>query len=167
LEQHGVPGPLGRPSVGAIDQQPAYAHVAHFGEGDLLRTVGHGKPDQNQDLMTSQAAITAGIGRYSLPPRIAPVVSGSDSVPATGAPIGSGATQFPAQSFVPFTVPTGRHSLDCFGLAFFRTASRGVCSSCIHPVALAATCDHSAHIQPHGNKLCHTAFKFQRDLFAE
>ena len=46
-------------------------------------------------------------------------------------------------------------------------ASRGVCSSCIHPVALVATCDHSAYIQPHGNKLCHTAFKFQRDLFAE
>jgi hypothetical protein len=46
-------------------------------------------------------------------------------------------------------------------------ASRGVCSSCIHPVALAATCDHSAHIQLRGNKLGHTAFKFQRDLFAE
>jgi len=28
--------------VGAIDQQPARAPVAHFGEGDLLRAVGHG-----------------------------------------------------------------------------------------------------------------------------
>src|SRR6516162_7390917 len=100
-------------------------------------------------------------------PRIASLVSGSDSGFATGAAASSGATQFPAQSFVPLTVPTGRHSLDCFGLTFFPTASRGVCSSCIHPVALAATCDHSAHIQPHGNKLCHPAFKFQGDLFAE
>jgi hypothetical protein len=79
--------------------------------------------DQNPDLMTSQAVITAGIGRYSLPPRIAPVVSGSDSGPATGVAIGSGATQFPAQSLVPFTVPTGRHSLDCFGLAFLTAAT--------------------------------------------
>ena len=27
--------------VGAIDQQPANAHLAHFGEGDFLRTVRH------------------------------------------------------------------------------------------------------------------------------
>jgi hypothetical protein len=27
--------------VGAIDQQAADAHVAHFAEGDLLRAVGH------------------------------------------------------------------------------------------------------------------------------
>ena len=45
---------------------------------------GMASDDQNQDLMTSQAAITAGIGRYSLPPRIALVLSGSDSGPATG-----------------------------------------------------------------------------------
>jgi hypothetical protein len=89
----------------------------------LVGQSGMASGDRNQDLMTSQAAITAGIGRYSLPPRIAPVLSGSDSGPATGAAIGSGATQFPAQSFVPFTVPTSRHSLDCFGLAFFPTAA--------------------------------------------
>jgi hypothetical protein len=27
--------------VGAIDQQPAHAHVAHFGKGDFLGAVGH------------------------------------------------------------------------------------------------------------------------------
>ena len=27
--------------VGAIDHQAAHAHVAHLGEGDLLRAVGH------------------------------------------------------------------------------------------------------------------------------
>jgi len=27
--------------VSAVDQQPAHAHFAHFGEGDLLRAVGH------------------------------------------------------------------------------------------------------------------------------
>jgi hypothetical protein len=29
--------------VGAIDQEPAHAHIAHFGEGDLLRAVGHSR----------------------------------------------------------------------------------------------------------------------------
>jgi hypothetical protein len=28
--------------VGAIDQQAAHTHAAHFGEGDLLRAVEHG-----------------------------------------------------------------------------------------------------------------------------
>ena len=27
--------------IRAIDQQPAHAAVAHFGEGDFLRAVGH------------------------------------------------------------------------------------------------------------------------------
>src|SRR5262249_9276188 len=57
------------------------------------------------------------LGRYSLPPRIA--FLGSDSGSGPGAAVVSGAIQFPAQIFVPFTAPTSRHSLDCFGLTFF------------------------------------------------
>ena len=44
--------------VGAIDEQSAHAHVAHYGEGDLLRAGGHGQS-------TSATRLIAGVFWFS------------------------------------------------------------------------------------------------------